>query len=92
VLLAELPALSAPDGGVLDEKGRLYVAANMGSTIWRIDTSTGAYEKVADGMFSVASLAFGRGGDFPETSLYATQLYGGKVWKLDLGVGGAPIP
>jgi sugar lactone lactonase YvrE len=91
-LLVTLPSLSTPDGGVLDEKGRLYVAASVTGTVWRVEVSTGEAVKVADGMPFVASLAFGRGGDFPETSLYATELYGGKVWKLDLGVRGAAIP
>lgn len=91
-LLVELPVGSAPDGAALDEKGRLYVAANLMGTIWRIDPVGPVVEKVADGMPFVASLAFGRGGEFPETTLYATQLVGGKVWSLDLGVSGAPLP
>lgn len=91
-LLVELPIGSAPDGAALDEKGRLYVAANLMGTIWRIDPAGPTVEKVANGMPFVASLAFGRGGEFPETTLYATQLVGGKVWSLDLGVAGAPLP
>ena len=43
-----------------------------------------------EGIAFVASLAFGEG-DFNETSIYATQLFGGKVWELPVGVRGAPI-
>ncbi|MCC6157189.1 MAG: SMP-30/gluconolactonase/LRE family protein [Deltaproteobacteria bacterium] len=91
-LFVELPVGSAPDGAALDEEGRLYVAANLMGTIWRIDPAGPTVEKVADGMPFVASLAFSRGGEFPETTLYATQLVGGKIWSLDLGVAGAQLP
>jgi sugar lactone lactonase YvrE len=91
-LLAELPIGSTPDGAVVDEKGRLYVAANTTGIVWRIDPATGVKEQAANGMFGVASLAFGRGGDFPANSLFATQLFGGRVWRLDLGVKGAALP
>lgn len=91
-LLADLPAGSAPDGIALDAQGRVYVAANMKATIWRIDPETKETVAVATDVPSVASLAFGRGGDFPETSLYATSLFTGKIFKLDLGVTGAYLP
>ncbi len=91
-LLAQLPPASTPDGVVVDKKGRVYVAANTTGIVWRIDPNTGTTEQAASGMFGVASMAFGRGGDFSETSLYATQLFGGRVWRLDLGVKGAEIP
>jgi sugar lactone lactonase YvrE len=91
-LLATLPGLATPDGSVLDAKGRLYVAANTTGVIWRIDPLTKVTLQVATGMLGVASLAFGRGGDFPTTSMYATNLFNGKVWKLDLGVHGAELP
>ena len=45
---------------------------------------------VAQDMPFVASLAFGEG-EFNEGALYATQLIGGSVWEVDLGVRGAPM-
>ena len=91
-LLATVEDGSALDGIALDAKGRIYVAANVKGKIWRIDPETRDVVLIASGMKGVASLAFGRGGDFPETSLYATGLFGGKIWRLDLGVPGASIP
>lgn len=92
VVLATLPTGATNDGVAVDEKGRVYVAANLAGEIYRVDPGTGAYERVAGEMFGVASLAFSRGNRFPEGSLFATQLFGGSVFEIPLGVRGAAIP
>jgi sugar lactone lactonase YvrE len=89
-LLTELGGLGANDGVTLDAQGRLYVAENLDGKVWRIDPATGETELVAEDMRGVASLAFGEG-NFHHTSIYATQLLGGKVWEIPVGVQGAPV-
>lgn len=91
-LLVKLPDLATNDGLAMDEKGRVYVAANILGNVYRIDPKTSEPQLVASGLRGVASLAFGRGKGFSETSLYVTQLFGGGVYELPLGVKGAPIP
>mgnify|MGYP001811774159 CR=1 FL=1 len=47
---------------------------------------------IAEGMPHVASLVFGEG-DFDPESIYATSTYrgGGKIWRVEVGVRGAPL-
>jgi sugar lactone lactonase YvrE len=90
-VLAELEVGATNDGMALDEYGFVYVAANMIGKIVRIDPDDGTTEVVAEDIDYVASLAFGRGGEFSETSIYATQLFGGNVWEIPVGVKGAPL-
>ncbi|MFK8002304.1 MAG: SMP-30/gluconolactonase/LRE family protein [Polyangiales bacterium] len=87
-LLASLGGSGANDGVTLDALGRLYVAANVDGEVWRIDPATNEVVLVAENMPFVASLAFGEG-EFNRTSIYATQLFGGVVWELPVGVAGA---
>lgn len=88
-LLASLGGAGANDGVTLDARGRVYVAENLDGKVWRIDPATNEVELVAENMPFVASLAFGEG-EFNRTSIYATQLFGGIVWELPVGVMGAP--
>lgn len=80
------------DGLAVDENGLLYVADNQGGKIWRVDPGTGVVELVAEGMPNVASLVFGEG-EFDRESIYATSTErgGGTIWKVRVGVRGAPL-
>ncbi len=80
----------ANDGVAMDAQGRIYVAENVGASVWRFDPKTGDKELVVDMVGGVASLAFGEG-DFNATSIYATNLFGGKVWEIPIDVAGAPV-
>ena len=88
VELTTLEGPGANDGVTIDAKGRVYVAENLAGQVWRIDPATDQVELVAEGVSTVASLAFGEGA-FNATSIYATQLFGGKVWEIPVGVAGA---
>lgn len=88
-LLASLGGSGANDGVTLDALGRVYVAANVDGEVWRIDPATNEVVLVAENLPFVASLAFGEG-EFNRTSIYATQLFGGVVWEIPVGVMGAP--
>ncbi|MCB1057220.1 MAG: SMP-30/gluconolactonase/LRE family protein [Acidobacteria bacterium] len=80
------------DGLALDEVGRIYVADNGSGSVRRIDPETGEVTILAEGVANVASLVFGEG-DFDPTALYATSTFrgGGKIWKIPVGVRGAPV-
>ena len=82
----------APDGLVVDELGRIYVAANGGGRVYRFDPETGERILIAEDVPSIASLVFGKG-DFDHHSLYGTSTFagGGRVWVIPVGVGGAPL-
>jgi sugar lactone lactonase YvrE len=83
---------SAVDGLAMDALGRLYIADNGTGTIWRFDPSTAELILIAEGMPHVASLVFGEG-SFDHFAIYATSTFrgGGKIWKVDVGVKGAPL-
>ena len=66
------------------------MAANLDGQVWRIDPTDSNAVLVAEGLFGVASLAFGEG-ELHHTSIYATQLFGGRVWEIPVGVEGAPV-
>ena len=89
-LLHEVEGLGANDGVTLDAQGRLYVAANLDGNVWRIDPTDGSAVLIAEGLVSIASLAFGEGA-FDGETIYATQLFGGAVWAIEVGVAGAPV-
>lgn len=89
-LLARVDGTGANDGVALDARGMLYVAANTDGRVWRIDPETGDTELAADGIFGVASLAFGAG-DWDADTMYATQLFGGRLYAIALGLPGAPV-
>lgn len=80
------------DGLAMDVQGRVYVADNQGGSIWRFDPESGETTLIAEGMDNVASLVFGEG-DFDPLSLYVTTTFrgGGKIWKIPVGVRGAPV-
>ena len=80
------------DGLAMDELDRIYVADNQGGKIWRIDPSSGKSVLITEDVTNVASLVFGEGA-FDHESIYATSTFrgGGKIWKVHVGVAGAPL-
>lgn len=80
------------DGLAMDALGRVYVADNVPGKIWRIDPATGEAVLVAEGMANIASLVFGEG-EFDREALYVTSTFrgGGTIWKVPVGVRGAPV-
>jgi len=89
-VVAETGEFGANDGLAMDSRGRIYIAANGDSKIWRLDPATGKLEVIAKKMPGVASLAFGQG-EFDHQSIYATSTRRGKVWQVPVGVTGAPL-
>ena len=85
---------AAIDGLVTDRIGRIYIAANGAGKLWRYDPSLDEMVLIAEGMFGLASLAFGEG-EFDPQSIYATATFaagrGGKVWRIPVGIEGAPL-
>jgi gluconolactonase len=84
---------STPDGIAVDEDGYVYVAANLGNAIWRVD---GAAETLQPGELVAelaypASLAFGRGAGYDPCSIYVTQLLADGVIRVAIGARGAPL-
>ncbi len=84
------PGKGGHDGLAMDSKGRIYVAGNGEGKIWRIDPATGESILIAENMLGVASLAFGEG-EFDHYAIYATSTRFGTVWRVDVGIGGAPL-
>ena len=80
------------DGLTMDELGRIYVADNQGGRIWRIGPDSGEMALIAEGMPNIASLVFGEGA-VDRNSLYAACTFrgGGRIWRIPVGVGGAPL-
>jgi sugar lactone lactonase YvrE len=76
------------DGLAMDSRGRLYVAANREGKIWRVDPADGTAIVVAEQ--SAASIAFGVG-DFDRTSIYVTELRGGRILRIPVGATGAAL-
>jgi gluconolactonase len=83
---------SGVDGLAMDRLGRVYVADNQSGRIVRFDPASGELVVIAEGMSNVASLVFGEG-DFDRRALYATstQRGGGTIWKVPVGIEGAPV-
>ncbi len=81
---------AANDGLATDELGRIYVAANGSGQILRIDPTTSEMVLIAENLPGVASLAFGAG-EFDHHAIYATSTRTGKVWEVNVGVGGARL-
>jgi len=84
---------TTPDGIAVAEDGFVYVAANLGGAVWRVD---GAAETLQPGELVAelpypASLAFGRGPGFDPCSLYVTQLLADGVIRVAVGAHGAPL-
>ena len=89
-LIVDLGDSAANDGIALDEMGRIYVAANGAGQIWRVDTETRETVLIAENMPGAASIAFGKG-DFDPHAIYVTSTRTGKVWVVQVGIGGAPL-
>jgi len=89
-VVAETGERGANDGLAMDSSGRVYIAANGEGKIWRLTPETGELQLVAEKMPGVASLAFGQG-DYEHHALYATSTRTGRVWMVQVGVGGAPL-
>lgn len=85
------------DGLALDICGNLYAVDNGNARIYRLmldenaDAVGDAVDIVDGNMQNIANAQFGRGEGFEETSLYAAG-NPGVVYRLDVGVPGAPIP
>ncbi|HVG32336.1 MAG TPA: SMP-30/gluconolactonase/LRE family protein [Pyrinomonadaceae bacterium] len=88
VVLFQSSGIGCNDGLAMDSKGRLYVAANREGRIWRVDPADGSALLVAEQ--SAASIAFGEG-DFDRTSIYVTELRGGRILKIPVGAKGARL-
>lgn len=80
------------DGLALDRLGRVYIAENPAGKIWRFDPASGELVVVAEGVDRAASLVFGEG-RFDRQSLYISTTFngGGKVWRVPVGIEGAPV-
>jgi len=81
LIVARLAEPAANDGLLIDPQGRVYVAANGGGKIWRIDPADDSVVLIADNVPGVASMAFGRG-DFDRDAIYATSTRLGAVWRI----------
>ncbi|MEA2170910.1 MAG: hypothetical protein QOF76_4210, partial [Solirubrobacteraceae bacterium] len=78
------------DGMTIDQDDRLFSAANQGGEVWR----TGTDRKIcalARGLKQPSAVAFGAGGPFPETSLYAVG-FGGELTELAAARVAPPAP
>lgn len=82
----------ANDGLAMDVLGRIYIAANGEGKIWRFDPKRQEMIVIAERMPGAASIAFGRG-EFDHHAIYVTSTRqgGGTVWKVDVGIKGAPL-
>lgn len=77
---------TTPDGVAIDSEGNVYVGLNLKAQIAKVDTE-GNFTIIAEGVDTVASLAFGQG-DFDPCSIYATSLYGEQLWRVGVGIAG----
>jgi sugar lactone lactonase YvrE len=94
-LVARTGPWAANDGLAMDEKGRVYIAANgKAGEIWRFDPATEDMVLIARHVYGAASIAFGEG-DFDHESIYVSTTFnggrGGKIWRVPVGVKGAAL-
>ncbi|MEA2125587.1 MAG: hypothetical protein QOI80_2369 [Solirubrobacteraceae bacterium] len=68
------------DGLTIDQDDRLFAAANQSGEIWRVGVD-GSICALARGLNRPSAVAFGSGGAFPATSLYAVT-FGGDVLEI----------
>jgi sugar lactone lactonase YvrE len=66
------------DGMTIDQSDRLFVAANGGGQLWRVGSDRSICA-LARGLLLPSAVAFGGGGAFPATSLYAVTFSGNVV-------------
>lgn len=72
---AATDVISGLDGMTRDGADRLFVTANGGGEVWRIDPDRSVC-RLADGLPTASAASFGGGGAFPATSLYVTTFSG----------------
>lgn len=87
-VLFSTPGIGCIDGLAMDSQGLLYVAANREGRIWRVDPANGSSLLLAEQ--SAASIAFGSG-KFDPTSIYVTELNGGRILKIPVGTTGGRL-
>ncbi|MGB5694239.1 MAG: SMP-30/gluconolactonase/LRE family protein [Polyangiales bacterium] len=75
---------TTPDGVAIDSEGNVYVALNIAGQIAQVDAE-GNITIIAEGVDTVASLAFGQG-EFDPCSIYATSLFGTQLWRVGVGI------
>lgn len=68
-------ATAGLDGLTIDQDDRLYAAVNLAGEVWRIGTDRGVCA-LTRGLMTTSAVAFGGGGAFPATSLYAVGFDG----------------
>lgn len=95
MLVARTGPWAANDGLAMDEKGRVYIAANgRAGQIWRYDPATDEMVLIARDVYGAASIAFGEG-EFDHESIYVSTTFsggrGGKVWRIPVGIKGAVL-
>jgi hypothetical protein len=64
----------------IDERGRLFVAANLISQVWRVDPDRSIC-LLARQATNASAVAFGGGGAFPAESLYIVG-FGGAIIEI----------
>jgi sugar lactone lactonase YvrE len=70
------------DGMTIDDRDRLFVAANLAGEVWRVDPDRKLC-KLANGLGMTSAVALGRGTTgFAAGNLYAVT-FGGVVWEVD---------
>lgn len=80
-----------PDGVALDTESGLWVALNVPGAIVRVDLTDGSITDRIEGFATPASLSFGDVATDPCT-LYVTELYGERVWKVPVPHPGVAVP
>ena len=84
------PGKGGHDGLAMDSLGRIYVASNGEGIIWRVDPTNKEVVEIANNMPGTGSLAFGEG-EFDHNTIFSTSTRTGKVWKVKIGINGAPM-
>jgi sugar lactone lactonase YvrE len=83
-------AAAGLDGLTIDQHDRLFAAANAAGEVWRVDRDRDICA-LASGLGMPSAVAFGGGGAFPATNLYAVT-FGGDVVEIPGVRESAPRP